>query len=216
MRRNPLHLLVILLTCAAASAILSGPALADVVYDEGADGDLSDDYLNPTLIPLTPGVNSVISSSGQDDLGITDIDMLTITLPPGTELRHLILSAYDGDSAIAFLGIQAGSAFTFDPVANDSECLGSCLGGSHFGPGTGDDSGLNIGDDLLPAIGASGIGTGFTPPLTGSQYTIWLQENGEGAMYTLDFVVVPEPAACSLVVLSAAGALVFTRRQRRQ
>jgi hypothetical protein len=209
MRRELLRFCTFL--CAAALILSAGNARADVVYDEGTDGDLSGDYLNPTSVNLSPGSNLVISSSGENDLGNTDIDMLLINIPAGKELTHLILTDYSGDSSIAFLGLQAGSAFTFNPETDGFDCIGACLGWSHFGPGTAD--GTLVGDNMLPSIGMNGIG--FTPPLTGSQYTFWIQENGEGATYTLNFVV-PEPATFGLFTIGGALTVTLTRRRRRQ
>jgi len=211
MRRNFMRLSTIL--CATAFALAAINARADVVYDEGSDPDLSDDYLNPTPVNLSIGVNSVISSSGLDALGMTDIDMLLVNLPSGAKLSQLVLASYSGGSDIAFVGLEAGTSLSFDPVSDPFACASEpyCLGYSHFGPGEG--AGLNVGDDILPVLGANGIG--FTPPLTGSQYTFWLQENGAGATYQFDFVVVPEPATWCLLAFGAAT-VAFTLRRRRK
>jgi hypothetical protein len=52
---------------------------------------------------------------------------------------------------------------------------------------------------------------GFTPPLTGSTYTWWIQQTGASLVtYQLDFVVTPEPATIGIMV---TGALMVGRRR---
>ena len=69
--------------------------------------------------------------------------------------------------------------------ANPANLLGWAL----FGPGVG-----NMNTNILPTIGTGAGSQGFTPPLTGSDYTFWIQQTGDPCTYHLNFVVVPEPA----------------------
>jgi hypothetical protein len=186
------------LACVAALTLAAGNLRADVLYNDTVDADLSNDYQNPTAVALPFGTNSVIVRSSVDGLGNLDLDFLKITLPAGSGLANIILGDHTGDSGTSFMGLQEGSAFTFDPDPNTGDpflCLELCLGWTHFGPNE-DFNGLGIGDDLM--VGAddstgldNSVDPGFTPPLTAPEYTFWLQENSSNATYRLDFVVRP-------------------------
>jgi hypothetical protein len=139
---------------------------------------------------------------------VTDQDYLRIDVPAGLALTEIRLQAFESQDSMAFVGIQSGTTFSFDPddaFAN----IGSLLGWSHFGPGMDHE----IGDDILPSI-AEGFGAiGFTPPLPGGSYTMWLQQTGGHTDYQFDFVVAPEPAACLLGVTALMGSVLFARRR---
>jgi hypothetical protein len=188
----------------AALAIAAASARADVVYNDTVDPDLSNDYSNPTALTLPFGTSSLIFKSSLDEMtSILDIDFLQINLPNGGSLAHLYLISDEGTSGTSFLALQAGPAFTFDPLGdngNDAyKCAppeALCLGYSHFGTNEAF-NGMGIGGDLL--VGAdefSGLDDSIEPghmpvPLTGPQYTFWFQENTGEATFQLDFVVPP-------------------------
>ncbi|MGE3240253.1 MAG: hypothetical protein AB7I57_04240 [Pirellulales bacterium] len=187
------------LTCADSRAA--------VLYDEGGSGDLSGDYAHPAVVNLLPGSNVLIASTGVSD-NVADLEYVNVNTPGGYRLSALTLLEYKGRDSTAFIGLQAGSAFTFD--ANDAfNHINDLLGWSHIGPGAG----LDAGSDLLPAIGQGG--QGFAPPLTGSSYTFWIQQTGMVMDYQLDFVLtpIPEPATSCFVLAAAAiaGSLRFGR-----
>jgi hypothetical protein len=72
------------------------------------------------------------------------------------------------------------------------------------------------GDDLLPDIGKGDGAKGFTPPLTGPSYTLWMQQFDQDTTYQLDFVVnvVPEPSTWLLFAAGAASVLWCRQRQK--
>lgn len=183
-----------------AATVLAAPALA-ASYDEGIDGDLSDDRLNPTdLGALSLGSNTVTATSVQNDR-----EYYTFEVPAGWTLDSLIVSAFSGDD-IAFVGVQSGTQFTEPASGTDVSAL---LGYSHFGDGVG----LGAGQDILDDIGQGAGSQGFTPPLGAGDYVWWSQETGTTPVnYTLDFVVSPTPSAACL--LAGCAALGVVRRRR--
>jgi hypothetical protein len=174
-------------------------ASAQVAWDEGVNGDLSNDPLMPSSVALAVGTSSLFATTGGNDRE----DFLTITVPDGAQLAQLNLVAYASDDTTAFLGLQAGSTITVD-IANPNPA--DLLGWSHFGTGPN-----NVGTDILDDVGAGAGAIGFTPPLPSGTYTLWLQQGGLPTTYQFDFVVVPTPG--SLALLGVAG-LVGVRRRR--
>jgi hypothetical protein len=86
------------------------------------------------------------------------------------------------------------------------------LGWAHFGPNE-EANGAAVGADLFNTMAAN-TGGGFTPPLTGTSYTFWVQDNSSDANYRFDFVVAPEPATSSFAAITLAIALGWIRRRR--
>lgn len=179
--------------------LLSGGAFAQVIWNEGVNGDLSNDRLNPTNLQLQLGVNSLMATSVQGDR-----EYVHFHLGSGMTLNQVVLVSYQGVDEIAFIGVQAGSTFTEPPTGTN---VANLLGYTHFGPAIG-----NVGHDILPAMGTGAGSIGFVPPLTGEDYTFWIQQTGvNAATYQFDFVVAPEP--CSLLAL--AGAAFWLRRRSK-
>lgn len=172
MLRNPLFLLTLL----ALTLVLALTVSAESSYDEAVSGDLSDDRLAPTQLPLTIGQNRLSATTGPGDL-----DYFTVHLPAGSELHSLVLSDYDSDDPIAFAAIQAGTIFTEPASGTD---VGNLLGWVHMGQ-------IHEGSDILDDLGMGGGAIGFTPPLSGLSYSFWVQQIGANADYTLDFYVAP-------------------------
>ncbi|HEY4233153.1 MAG TPA: PEP-CTERM sorting domain-containing protein [Lacipirellulaceae bacterium] len=129
---------------------------------------------------------------------LDDLDYLRIDLPADTKLTGILMQKFDGIDQTGFIGIQAGQIFTF-PADQAFSMIGAMLGWTHFGPGNGD----GIGDNLLPHLGQGGEAIGFSGPLTGSSYTLWIQQTGYPTNYQLDFLVapVPEPATLPLALV---------------
>jgi|GEM_PF-14263 len=153
------------------------PLLAD--YDEGIDGDLSNDRLSPTMISLVPGSNQISGTSVRDALGIVDLDYFTITIPSGSTLDAIHLTAFSTGSNVAFMAFQEGSTFSANPGIPD------LLGYTHLG--------LPL-EDKLPVMAASisDGAIGFDVPLPAGTYTFWVQETATTpSSYTLDFVLSP-------------------------
>jgi hypothetical protein len=183
-----------------------------VEYNESTDGDLSGNRLSPTHLILPSGVHSMTATTGRlpsEEEVLYDQEYLRIDLPANHKLIAINMEAYDSFDGTAFIGVQSGTTFSFDPEDAQAN-VASLLGWAHFGLSEGHD----IGDDILPSIGAAGRGSaGFTPPLSGPSFTFWLQQTGDDATYQLDFVVVPEPAAWISAI--AIGALLAFRRNGR-
>lgn len=175
-------------------------AQAQIVWDEGSNGDLSGDRLNPTNINLAMGVNGLIVTTVSGDL-----DYFHVHLGQGMQVDQLNLVSWSGIDQRGFMALQEGSVFTEPPVGTDVSKL---LGYSHIGPGAG-----NLGMDLLPFLAAGPGSMGFTPPLKGSDYSFWLNQTGGNAVtYRMDFVVTPEP--CSILALTGIVMAVARRRKK--
>jgi hypothetical protein len=200
--RNILTVSVTLLCIAVAAS----KARAQVIFwNEGVNGDLSNNQAAPNQFLLVNGVNSVIGNvNGAGD----SQDWLTVTVPAGHLLRSLVPSSYTSADAIAFIGFQNGTAFvgsTGDPA--------SYRGYTHFGTGPG-----NIGNDILPELGTAAGAQGFTPPLPAGSYTFIIQQLGASTSYRFDYTVapVPEPTSLALTGLGIiGGAIVGWRRKSR-
>jgi MYXO-CTERM domain-containing protein len=179
--------------------LAESPASAALLHDEGVDGDLSGDGLNPAHFDLSLGANSIIATSVSGDR-----EYVNLTVPAGLELSAVNLVSYQGLDGTAFIAVQQGATFTESHIGTD---VANLFGWSHFGPGVG-----NLGTDILDDIGQGPGAIGFTPPLSSGEYTWWMQQTGgNAATYQFDFVVTPEPAA---LVLAALGLALVARRRR--
>lgn len=191
-------------------ALLPTAGAVGAGWNEADNGDLSDNYQDPTSIDLVNGVNTIRATSGSTTA--TDIEYFRLNLPAGGQIDAIILRAFESvfDST-AFIGVQEGTSFSF-PANEAFIRSGELLGWAHFGLYEGD----GVGGDLLPVMGANGP-IGFSGPLTAPSYTFWSQQQGDPITYELDFVVstaIPEPATLT----GAAVALLlgaFGRRRRR-
>ena len=182
-----------------AVAIATGvPALA-ANWNESSNGDLSGNRSAPSQLTLTNGNNLIDATTGGGDL-----EYLRLNVPAGARIDSLFLRNYSGNDGIAFIGIQAGPVVTEDPNSGSASNL---LGYAHFGTFAG-----NVGANLLPSMSTAPGAQGFTPPLTGSTYTLWIQQLGAPTTYRLDAVVTPEPAG--VLTLGAAAAFACLRRRR--
>ena len=183
---------------AGTCALLPQPARA-AMWIESTNGDLSGNRQSPSALNLTFGSNTVTATVGSGD-----VDYLRVNVPAGTRLQSLFLRSYSGNDGVAFIGLQQGTTFTESPSTAGPEDM---LGYTHFGTFAG-----NVGEDLLPQMATAFGAQGFTPPLTGSSYTFWIQQLGPSVGFTLDAVVTPEPG--SAVLLGCAGGVVLLRRRR--
>jgi hypothetical protein len=182
-----MHRLAIALALLLAFA--SGVAHA-VVYNEATNGDLSNNGNAPTSLgAFGIGTHSVLSTSAGGD-----IDDFTFTIPAGATLTQIVPTAYAGFDETAFIGVQAGNTVDHSGL--------SLIGYQHFGPGQG-----NMNTNILPFISPSG-------PLGPGSYTVWMQQAGSSATYTMDFVVTPEPGSIATIAL-LAFAFTTARAPRR-
>jgi hypothetical protein len=189
--------------------LIGVPAVAGAfTYNEGIDGELSADRLAPTALVAAVGSNTLTGSTVSGDL-----DYVRITLPVGLQLGALVLDSVASTDDVAFIALQAGPIFTVTPATATQSAL---LGYTHFGTGPtagGATPGNDFLDDMCVAPGAIHC----VPPLTGSDYTFWIQQTGaQPFAYSFDFVVtpVPEPSTFALLGLGAAG-LAVRKRSRR-
>jgi hypothetical protein len=191
--RNTIGVVAVL----CGSLVFAAQARA-AVWNEVTQGDISGNRQSPSSLNLTAGPNLInATTSGGDQ------EYLRLNVPAGGRIDSLFLRSFSGFDGVAFIGIQQGSTFTEDPGTAEPIDM---LGYAHFGSGAG-----NVGADLLPQM-ASGFGAqGFTPPLTGGVYTIWIQQLGSPSTYQLDVVATPEPAGAALLV-GACGLACLRRR----
>ena len=183
---------------AGVGAAWSATARA-AAWSESTNGDLSGNRSAPSALNLTVGSNTITGTTGSGDL-----DYLRVNVPAGGRIQSFFLRSYSGNDATSFIGLQQGTTFTSDPNSGNTSNL---LGYTHFGTSAG-----NVGRDLLPAMGTAFGAQGFTPPLSGSSYTFWIQQLGSTTSYQFDAVVTPEPGSAAL--LGCAGVMVLRRRRR--
>jgi hypothetical protein len=183
-----------------AAATFAHSACAVAIWDEGADGDLSNDPEAPTVLALGLGSNTVTGSS---QLG--DMDVFTITVPDGASFVQLLLTSFDSADDLGFLALQSGPAIT--DITSPANMLGWVHPSAAF-----------VGTDLLDDLALGQGALGFTPPLGSGTYTLWMQQTGSeliGYAFDLNVVAdpteVPEPSAGLLFVLGL-GVLVVARR----
>lgn len=176
-------------------------AQAQIIWDETVQGDLSNDRLNPTNLNLNLGTNGVLASSG-----FSDIEYVHFHLAAGMQLDAIIPISYSGADEVAFIGVQAGSIFT-EPASGAN--VANLLGWALWGPAMG-----NMNTNILPTIGTGAGAQGFTGPLTGSDYTFWIQNTGSDFTWRMDFntSVVPEPATMAALFV---GSIALLRRKRK-
>ena len=157
---------------------LAAGASAEVIWNEPDWGDVSNDRLAPTLIPLSLGTNSFIAF-----LEGADLDYITVVVPEDHQLSELVLTDYVSEDGISFIGVQAGGQMT---VPTDAGTAAGLLGWTHFGDLLG-----SVGMDILPVMGTNGFfSDGFTPPLPSGPYTFWIQQReGVHVDYQFDFEV---------------------------
>lgn len=193
---------------AACLAVLLAPgAWATTVYDEGVSGDLSGSGASPTFIAVAAGSNVVMGSTGRAN-GVVDRDYFSITVPVGWQLSAITPLA--GTSVVggglAFIGLEAGTQVT-TPVTGPATTL---LGWHHYAV-------ADIGNNILPLVGAGAGSIGFTGALGAGNYSVWIQETGVGTVpYVMEFslTAVPEPAS-GLLLLGGVAGLAWLRRKAR-
>ena len=175
-------------------------ANAAVIWAEAIDGDLSGDYLNPTVVVPAAVDNQLLYSSVS-----ADREYFTLTINAGEELSAITVDSWTSVDDLSFLAVSAGSTFSTPPTAPGPDPT-SMLGYAHFGA-------TDLGLDILQAIGGGPGSQGFSGPLGPGQYTFWAQETGpNAAAATLNFVVTPEPSTALLFGLGLAGLAVPRRR----
>ena len=202
-----------LVKAAAASALaaVSAPAAAD--YNEAVSGDLSNSNTAPTPVTFANGNNIITGTTGSNPETGIDRDYFTFTLAPNQQLTAIMvlegttsLPGPNPNAPLSFIGLQTGSSVT-DPAA---PVVGALLGYTHYGPSL-------IGTDILDNIAVGPGAQGFSPPLGGGTYSVWIQEANTGtAHYAFNFMVrmVPEPSSW-MMMLAGFGLMGLALRRRR-
>lgn len=184
--------------------LLAGAAsVRSASWNEAVNGDLSNDWLNPTALSIDAGVNSITATSVGEDR-----EYVTFSIPAGFQLASITLNIFGPTSGVSFIGIESGTQFT-DPATT---APGDLLGYAHFGSSH---LGTDVLDDMSTGFGA----IGFTPPLPEGNYTLWIQEVGPTARtysFGMNVVAVPEPASILLFVsgLCGIGGVLWRARRR--
>ena len=193
-----------------ACAFLYGTAAhGDTLYNESVSGDLSNSGLTPTLLTVSLGLDDLFGTTGKSAAGVIDRDYFTFTVPQGQYLTAItVLPGTQTLGALgeSFIGIESGPQVTVSTAATDATGL---LGWFHYGSG-------DIGVDILPLMGTSGLGsTGFAAPLPSGTYSFWLQEASVGTVnYGLEFTVAtPEPACWTMLLTGMAAVVGKTARR---
>lgn len=178
-------------------------------WNEAVDGDLSGDGLAPSVVGLAPGTTFVRGVTGRAVAGgPVDRDYFTVSIPAGFELSSLtVLEGTVPLVDVGFIAVMNGSTFTVPP---DTQSAAGILGFALY-------SQNDIGNDILPAMGISTVGsTGFTPPLPAGAYSFWVQETGVGvAPYGFAFAVTAVPEPATALSLLAGLALLGAALKRR-
>ena len=158
-------------------------AHANTIYSESVNGELSNNGLTPTVIPVNAGSNIISGTTG--NTGVDFRDYFTIFVPQGLELVSLIEMAGTQAGNLGFLGLQSGSQVT---LPTNSVTANGLLGWVHYAPAASD---INILPTMaVPANGSSG----FATPLGSGNYAFWLQDSSTGTFeYSFNVVLTPVP-----------------------
>lgn len=196
------------LAALAVAACLSPAAWAATVYDEGVSGDLSGNGLSPSFVAMAAGSNVVMGTTGRDAGGVVDRDYFSFTVPVGMQLTAITPMATTGVvGTAAFIALQSGAQVTA-PVGGPATVL---LGWHHYVV-------ADVGNNILPTMGAGAGAIGFTGPLGAGTYAVWIQETGAGTVpYVMDFTLspVPEPGSTSMLLGGLFGLAAWRSRHGR-
>ena len=192
------------LAALSCTCVFASSTAADLMWNEAFDGDLSEDYLNPTQLEIK-GVNNHVIFTTIDLQGDPDREYFTFTIAAGYELSSVILDVFDTtpEFNLGFIAIASGSQFPTPPSAPDP---GAMLGYALVGT-------TDAGNDILPLMAEGAGSQGFVGPLGAGDYSIWAQETSIAVdQWDLNFVVteVPAPGALALVGL---GGMILRRRR---
>jgi hypothetical protein len=132
--------------------------IADIIWNEAINGDLSENPASPTAVIFNNGSNTIIGSLSEPNGDLRDY--ITFTLGPNQFLTGLFLDTFTPDG-FSFHAINAGNT-SYIP---DTGTAGNFLGldfVTHF----------MVGTDMLPGLAIGDYGsTGFSNPLGPGTYS---------------------------------------------
>ncbi len=180
-------------------------------WNEGINGDLSDDGDFPTLVgTLSPGINTFSGTMGSlGGIPPLDADIWNFTIDAGYYLTGINLVGYtsaSGNNNNSFMAIALGGTINLGDPSNH---LSNALWNKQL------DGFGNTYTNLLGLLDAGPDfgGMGFDGPLPAGNYTFWIQEGDDQITYSIDFVTSPVPEPGSALLLGLAG--VWWLRRRR-
>lgn len=177
--------------------VFSSPLFSDVIFDEGASGDLSGNLASPTPLDVMIGDNTVIGQVGENgNTGATDgsdADYFTVVIEMGELLTSINVDSRSG-AGQSFFAYTTAAAFNGQ---TGSDIDGQVL----FNNSSGE-----VLDNL----------TGGLTPLGPGTYSFWVQETASTTVdYSFTLTVasaVPEPTSMMFGVLGCCG-LVLRRKR---
>ena len=185
-------------------ASVAGFAAADVVWDEAVDGELSDDYLAPTQLDFTQGLNTVIFTTDREG---DDRDIFTFEVGDGLQLTGIILDLFDTNGSdpnnLGFIALSTGDVLGTNPDTPDpSGLLGYALVFES-----------DSGSDVFELMSNGGGAQGYDGPLGPDDYTFWAQETSPTSDdWSVTFVVSAVPSPSAFALMGVAGLAARRRR----
>ena len=189
---------------ALSVASVAGFAAADVVWDEAVNGELSDDYLAPTQLDFTQGLNTVIFTTDREG---DDRDIFTFEVGDGLELTGIILDLFDTNGSdpnnLGFIALSTGDVLGTNPDTPDpSGLLGYALVFES-----------DSGSDVFELMSNGGGSQGYDGPLGPDDYTFWAQETSPTSDdWSVTFVVSAVPSPSAFALMGVAGLAARRRR----
>ncbi len=177
--------------------------LQAATYAETINGELSNDFVDPTPVAMDLGSNLLTGGLAGGEI---DIDLFRFSVPVGHQLAAIRILGFTGGGGGSFLGIQPGVELSSSPVPSASfpDAIGYAI--------------ISAGDaavdrDVLPTI-TSGPPFNGVAALPAGNYVGWLNETGLASTYQIEFVIaaVPEPAVPASLALGLLGSLARRRR----
>ncbi|TAE78466.1 MAG: PEP-CTERM sorting domain-containing protein [Verrucomicrobia bacterium] len=177
--------------------------LSAATYSESIDGELSNDFIEPTPVAMDLGSNLLTGGLAG---GENDVDLFRFSVPVGHHLAAIRILGFTGGGGGSFLGIQSGVELSASPVPSSGfpDPIGYAIISA---------SDAAVDRDVLPTI-ASGPPFQGVAALSAGNYVGWLNETGLASTYQIEFVIaaVPEPTAWSAISLALFASLARRRR----
>jgi len=200
------------------SAFICQPIIALATdYNESIQGDLSNDWLNPSFLLLSYGQignngtlgNNILTGTTGRLNGVVDRDYLKVVVPTGYVWSEMRLGNQSSVGASAsFVGLASGSVMINPNTASSATGL---LGYHLYGA-------QDLTHDILDNMAVSTNGaSGFIAPLSAGDYTLWIQELATGNFnyrFNLILLPVPEPETNAMLLIGFGILALIERRKR--